>query len=138
MAIPFSQAAVAASQTAIALKTNVNDATSGSLNITGVPMPAAGSIVGISAVLTANKTAGNFNLTPTLNGSAITTPSTLVSVPIATSALKVSKLVDAQQIGARFNAGDLIGVKLTTDGSYAPTTNDLYVLVFVLFENVQF
>lgn len=134
----FAQSQSGANQSAVALKLNVNTATNGSLNITGVAMPFAGSIVGVTANLTANKTAGSMTLTPTINGTALSAPAVLVNVAVANSASKKVTMTDAQQTGARFAAGDLVGVKLTTDGSYAPTTNDLYVTVYAVFDGVQF
>ncbi len=134
----FAAAQVGISQAAVALKLNVNAATGGALNLTGIPAPLAGSIVGLTAVLTANKTAGVMTLTPTINGTAIATPAALVAVAVANATLQKVATVDAQQVGARFKAGDLLGVKLTTDAAYAPITNDLYVQLLVVFENVQF
>jgi hypothetical protein len=136
--LPFGQAQAGASQAAVALKLNVNAATSGSLNITGVPALLAGSIVGITVIMTANKTAGAMSYTPTINGTAITTPASLVAVAMANATKQINVAVDAQQAGARFKAGDLLGVKITTDGSYAPTTNDVFVLLHVMYEAVQF
>lgn len=135
--IAFGLSQVPISQTAVALKMNVNAATSGSMNLTGFPAQFAGSIVGVSVVLTANKTAGVLTVTPTINGTAITTPAPLVAVAVANTTLKTVANTDAQQTGARFNAGDLLGVKLTSDGSLAPTTNDCLVFLTVLYENVQ-
>lgn len=133
--MPFASSQVAINQSAVALKLNVNTATNGSLNITGIPARFKGSIVGIRIVLTANKTAGTMTFTPTINGTAITTPASLVNVAVANATSKTNTQVDAQQIP--FAAGDLIGVKMTTDGSYAPTTNDVYVLIDVEYEGVQ-
>lgn len=133
----FAVSQLAISQNAVALKRNVNAATSGALNITSVVAQFAGSIVGVRLNSTANKTAGAASVTPTINGTAISTPASLVAVAWVNATLKINKQVDAQQVGARFNAGDLIGVKITTDGSYAPTTNDVEVIVDVVYENVQ-
>lgn len=136
--LSFAAAQVAINQAAVALKLNVNAATSGALNLTGLPAPFAGSIVGLTAVLTANKTAGVMTLTPTINGTAITTPASLVAVAVANATLQKVVTTDAQQVGARFKAGDLLGVKLTTDAAYLPITNDLYVQLLIVFEGVQF
>lgn len=134
----FGQSQAAASQAAVALKRNVNAATSGSLNITGVVMPVAGSIVGVTIVTSANKTAGVCTVAPTINGNALAAATGLSAVALANAALKAYKTIDAQTSGARFVAGDLIGVKLTTDGSYLPTTLDIEVIVYVVFEGLQF
>ena len=135
--LSFAVSQLAASQAAVALKRNVNAATSGALNITSVVAPFAGSIIGVRLNSTANKTAGVATVTPTINGTAITAPTSLVAVAWANSSLKKNQQVDAQQTGARFNAGDLIGVKITTDGSFTPTTNDVEVIIDVLYEGVQ-
>ena len=134
----YGQAQSAASQSAVALKLNVNAATSGSLNITEIPMPFAGSIVGITAALTANKTAGVMTFAPTINGTALASGTGLSAVAMANATKGINKMIDANVSGARFAAGDTVGVKLTTDGSYAPTTNDLYVMVWVVFDKAQF
>jgi hypothetical protein len=137
MDLQFSQAAVAASQAQVALKVNVNDATSGSLNITGIPAQWPGSLTGISAVLTANKTAGVFGVSPTVAGTEVGSTSPLYRAAIANSAKQVVKNCDAQLPGHRFNQGDLLGVKITTDGSYAPTTSDLLVILTVTYEEIR-
>jgi len=133
----FGQSQAAASQSAVALKRNVNAATSGSLNITGVPMPHAGSIVGVTIATSANKTAGVATVTPTINGTAIAAATGLAAVALANAAAKKVQFIDAQVAGARFQQGDLLGVKLTTDGSYLPTTLDWEVIVYVEFEGLQ-
>lgn len=133
----FGQSQAAANQAAVALKRNVNAATSGSLNITGVVMPFAGSIIGVTVNTSANKTAGVATVAPTINGTALASGTGLSAVALANAAAKASKMIDAQVSGARFNAGDLVGVKLTTDGSYLPTTLDWEVIIYVEFEGVN-
>ncbi|MEP7284322.1 MAG: hypothetical protein ABI947_00980 [Chloroflexota bacterium] len=56
---------------------------------------------------------------------------------IANSAAKAYATILAQVSGARFNAGDVLGVKVTTDGTHAPTTVDVQVILFVVYEGVQ-
>jgi len=137
--IPFSISQLGASQTAIALKMNANAATSGALNVLGLPMPFAGSIVAVSISMTANKTAGVLSITPTINTTAITNPSALTAAVVANTTKTMYAVADAYSgASARFKAGDIIGCKLTSDGSYAPTTNDVYVEVWVMLENVVF
>lgn len=133
----FGQSQAAASQSAVALKRNVNAATGGSLNITGVPMPHAGSITGLTIATSANKTAGVATVTPTINGTAIAAATGLAAVALANAAAKAVKFIDAQIAGTRFQQGDLLGVKLTTDGSYLPTTLDWEVIIYVEFEGLQ-
>lgn len=133
----FSQANVAASQSAVALKTNVNAATTGALDVIGFVAPWPGSIIAVTEQADTNKTAGALSVTPTINGNAIAAPADLVAVPMANAAQKAFKATDAQQTGARFAAGDLIGAKLTTDAGFTPITLDLYVKIWVIFEYVQ-
>lgn len=133
--IDFGQAAIAKSQTAVALKLNVNEATTGSMNITGVPAQFDGSIVGLTVILSTNKTAGVMTFTPTINGTAITTPAALTAVAMGNAVKQVVANADAQQPGARFKQGDLLGIKMTTDGSYAPDgTADGVAWLHVVYE----
>ena len=98
----FGQSQAAASQSAVALKRNVNAATGGSLNITGVPMPHAGGIVGVTIATSANKTAGVATVTPTINGTALAAATGLAAVALANAAAKKVQTIDAQVAGARF------------------------------------
>jgi hypothetical protein len=131
----FSQPQVAASQTGVALKTVTTPATSGSLNIVGVPMPFAGNVVGVGASLTTTATTGTISVTPTINTTALAAGTGLAAVAITTKS--AYKTVSARTIGAHFNAGDILGCNITTGGTYAPTTSDLQVDVYVVFEGVQ-
>ena len=101
----FGAASLAASQAQVALKVNVNDATSGSLNITGIPAQAPGSIVGISVVMSANKTAGSFGISPTVGGSEPASSSPLYRVPVANAAKQAVANADANSPGLTFNQG---------------------------------
>lgn len=134
--IDFSAAAVAASQTDQALLVNANDATSGTLNIVGVPALFAGYIVGLSISMTANKTAGTMTFTPTVNTTKITAPSGLVAVAIANTT-KSNAVTAFAYDGTQFAQGALLGVKYTTNGSFAPTTNDLLVRLYVVYDRLQ-
>lgn len=135
--LSFAVSQMPISQTDVAMKRNVNAATSGALNITSVVARYNGSIVGIRLNSTANKTAGVMSVTPTINGTKITAPAQFVAALWANATLKINLQGLAQQPGARFNAGDLIGVKYTTDGSFAPTTNDVEVDIDIVYEGVQ-
>jgi hypothetical protein len=135
----FGQVNVAISQAQVALKINVNDATSGSLNLTDHLAPYAGSIVGITARLGANKTAGGLSVSPTINGTEVASTTPLYRVAMANGTPKLAKTVDAQTPGLRFNANDLIGARITTDSSFAPAgAQDIEVIVWVLYEGIQF
>lgn len=120
----FMQDAVAASQSAVAL--TVAEVTSAAGNAaTSYCMPWAGQIVGISLSLSAAGTAGNLSVAPTKGGTALTDP-----VAAVTTAAFASDT--ALRGGNTFAANDLIGAKLTTDGSWDGTSADIVVVVFVV------
>lgn len=135
--IDFGVSQLGISQTGVALKLNVNAATSGSMNIVGFPAQFAGFITGISVTMTANKTAGVCSVTPTINTTALTAPSGLVTVTVANATKSRVVNVDYGLPGAAFAQGDLLGVKITTDGSLAPTTNDVVVTLYFVYREVQ-
>ncbi len=137
--LDFDQANVAISQTAVALKMNAgfNATVVNALDVVGMTALANGSIFGLTIQTDTNKTAGVLTVTPTINGTAIAAPAALVAVPLVNATQKAFVLTAGQQAGARFVAGDLIGVKMTTDGSFAPTTMDIRVRLFVVYEFVQ-
>ncbi len=135
-ALAFGVSQLAASQSAVAAKINVNAATSGAMNVTSYSFAFPGWIVGVRMNMTANKTAGVFTVTPTINGTALTTaggaPGALVAAAVANTTKTLNVNVDAGYSGCTFKAGDLIGLKYTTDGSYTPTTNDVLFWVDVV------
>ncbi len=132
----FSQAAVAASQAQVAIKMIFNDATTGSNKNIDQVMLQGGTIVGISYNLDTNKTAGVLGISPTVNGNEPASTNLLYRLALGNAARKQYKLVTALQ-GIPFAAGDLVGAKITTDGSMAPTTADLVVTLWVVFNGVQ-
>lgn len=135
---PFGVPNIAASQTAAAAKLNANDATTGTSKVVDIPMPYAGSIVGVIYCMDTNVTHVALSVTPTINGTAITTPAQLVAVAATVTARKFSALVDAQQTGARFKALDALGLFYTTSGAFTPSaSNDLQAWLVVQFEAVQ-
>lgn len=136
-AFRFGIAQLGASQNAVALKLTVNAATGGSMNITGEVAPANGWIVGVSIVLTANKTAGVLTVAPTINGTALASGTGLSAVAVANAALKANTQINTRVAGTRFSAGDLIGAKITTDANYLPTTNDCIVTVYVVYDEFR-
>lgn len=136
-AFRFGVSQLAASQSAVALKVNVNAATSGAMNITGEVAPASGWIVGVTIALTANKTAGVMTVAPTINGTALASGTGLSAVAVANTTAKTNTQISGRISGTRFSAGDLIGAKVTTDGSFEPTTNDVIVTVWVVFDEFR-
>lgn len=95
----------------------------------------AGSVVGLMLMLEASqvRTAGTLTVTVytaavnTTTGVRTETSTTVVAVLDATN----SAYVIVASAGAAFAAGSEIYPKITTDGSWAPTTADLKVVILV-------
>lgn len=115
----FMQSNVTASQTAVAL--NVLGL-SGNTEIT---MAKPGSVVGISIASNDARTAGTLTVDVTIDGTVTGLQAILngdnTQYHYATQALREDT----------FTAGQRIGVKITTDGDYTPTTADIIVSVLV-------
>lgn len=112
----WAQLNVAASQTNVALACQV------STNFDNFKMTRAGSVVGLSTRLTETITAGQLTVEITKNGAAFGTPFTLVH----TSGSNQNGGVATQAPGtSTYVAGDLIGVRLTTNAGFLPITTDL-------------
>lgn len=109
----WGQENVAASQTNVPLSAMV------SMNFDTIKMTRAGSIVGISSRLTEAITAGTMTIKVTKNG----TPGTLTLIHTTGTG---STSVQASGIDT-YVAGDLIGVQISTDVGFLPTTTDLEV-----------
>lgn len=137
VALPvFGAPSLAASQAQVALKLMPNDATSGTLNITGIPMPLGGSIIAITATLGSNLSAGTFGISPTVGGTEVSSTSPLYRVSIASSSSSGYATADADSAGLTFTAGQLVGAKATTNGSFACSGSaDLLVVIYVIFNN---
>jgi hypothetical protein len=126
----FARHTVAASLNASPLNVIDTNATSGALNVTGDVMPFGGAIVGIGAALSAAASAGSLTLDVTINGVV-----TGLQLVITTSA-NGSVIKEYGQF--RFNAGDTIGVKITTTAGWNGTTADLLATVYVIFDQAIF
>lgn len=140
---PFGAASLAISQVQVALKLIVNDATTGSnLNI-DMFMPYAGEVVGIAYQLNTNKVAGALSVSPTLGAAGaaaaeVAATSALYRLAMANATRFISKFRTLSESGLRFKAGDNIGAKVTTDGSFAPAASaDLLVWLYVAWEDVR-
>jgi hypothetical protein len=125
----FCQDAVAANQTDVQLYV-VEVASAAALAVDGITMPWAGSIVGISADLSAAATAGQLTVGATINGTESAT--TRQTITTATAARAVF-----QADAVRFVAGDKIGAEITTNGTWDGTSADLAVFVYVLLDCQQ-
>jgi uncharacterized protein (DUF1800 family) len=117
VALSFAQANVAATQTDVQLK----DASG---QVEGLTMPFDGEILAISADLSAAATAGTLAVGATING----TEQAASTLSFTTQTARSAKIARA---GARFVAGDKLGVEITTSGTWDGTTADLAVVVYV-------
>lgn len=124
----FMQDAVAASQTAVALK--IVDAAGAtetpSNDVTGIAIPWPFRIVGISANLSAAGSAGALTVDATIGGTV-----TGLQAAITTETTKTTVQDREADKGA---AGAIVGAKLTTNGTWNGTTADLAVTVWVLID----
>ncbi len=128
----FARHAVAANLSASALNVIDTNATSGALNVTGEAMPFGGAIVGVGASLSAAASAGSLTLDVTINGTV-----TGFQVVLTTNQ-NGSVIKEYGQPGFRFNAGDTIGVKITTNAAWNGTTADLLATVYAVFDQAIF
>lgn len=126
VALTFMQEAVAASQTDVQITIAQVDSAANNA-VDGYTMPWAGTIVGLSYVLSAAATAGTLTIGATVGGTEKTDPT--LSVTTGTSGSDT-----ALRGAATFAAGDKIGCEITTDGSWDATTADLGVTVWCLVE----
>lgn len=117
----FYQDNVAASQSAVALPV------AGPAAVNEIEMPWAGSIVGISVLTNDSRTADTLTVDATINGS-VTGLQAILNASNADHHSAV-QAIDADA----FSAGDRIGCKITTGGSWTPTTADIIVVVYVSF-----
>jgi hypothetical protein len=123
----FGQTDLAATQTDAQLVVAIAESAQAN---TGYVMPFDGNVVAVSWDFTAAPTAGTGTIGATINGTedADTRSSITVDSATTTGRLRV------QRGKAVFTAGQSIGVELTTDGSFAPITADLSVVVWVLLD----
>lgn len=122
---PFAQANVAASQSAVALLT-----VGGAAQRTAL---AAGYIVAVEVNLSAAGSAGTLTISPTVGGTA----KTAGNVAITTETQKVTKTPRGVN-AIPFAAGDALGAKITTDGSWNGTTSEVEVVLHVVYEGYDY
>lgn len=117
----FYQDNVPASQSAVAL-TNLGDAAR-----TWYPAKGAGSIVAIAVQSNAARSAGTLTVDATIDGAVTGFQAILNGTNTTTK-------VTTQEAGiTTHTSGQKLGVKITTDGSWAPTTADITVSVTVRY-----
>lgn len=119
----FRQDNVAANQAGVALTYGAVSAGT----LTSYVAPRAGKIIGLTWQLSAAITAGVATVQATKGGTGLGVSASVVS------AATVSAVVD-QTTEQAFAEGDLLGVKVTTDGSASPTTSELNVELIVRFD----
>ena len=113
----FFQANVAATQSEVALKEATNQNT-------GLTMPFSGEVIAVTATLSAAATAGTATVSATIGGTIDTDTSCAVTTQTGKSTI-------VPRDKATFVAGDVLGVKITTSGTWDATTADLTVTVLV-------
>jgi hypothetical protein len=91
-----------------------------------------GYIIGISGTLSAAATAGSLTIGATIDGTEQSGTTQTV-----TTAQEFSATFNAEG-GIPFNAGQQIGVEITTDGSWDGLTADLDVDVYVVYRDWDF
>ena len=121
----FCQDTVAASQTDVQM--HVVEAGTHTLAVEGISAPFSGSIVAISADLSAAATAGTLSIGVSLNG----TEKTATTQSISTQAAKYAVF---PRDSVAVVAGDKIGVEITTNAGWDGTSSDLVVIVYFLAE----
>lgn len=121
----FCQHSVANSQTDVQL--NVVEAGNQTLAVQGISAPFAGSIVAISADLSAAATAGQLTVGITING-------TEKAATTQTITTQTAKYAAFDRAAVPVAAGDKIGVEITSNAGWDGTTSDLAVIVYFLAE----
>ena len=116
----FMQINAAANQSAVALDVL------GLAGNTEYTMELEGSIIGISIASNDARTAGTLTVDATVNGTATGLQAVLDGTN--TTYHYATQIPETDT----FSAGDRLGVKITTDASWAPVTADIVVTVIVL------
>jgi len=115
----FYQSSVAASQT------NIQIDILGLSGNTEILLPYAGSVLAIAVASNDARTAGTLTVDATINGTATGLQAVLDASNTTYHCATQAKDSDT------FSAGDRLGVEITTDGSWAPTTANIVVSVTI-------
>lgn len=91
----------------------------------GFPMPRAGSVTGVAVYSNEARTADSLTVDVTIDGTATGLQAVLDDTNTTHHEATQAKDLDT------FTAGQLIGVKITTGGSWTPETADITVVVEV-------
>jgi hypothetical protein len=126
VAIPFtvSNPDTGASNTDIKVSSGINSL---------VPMPLAGSVVGISVKGNDNLTAGTITVKAHIASTEWTDAGALSVQLTSASGSSNAKYSSVRPGVMQFSAGNEIGVSYSTAAAYAPTTIDFDVVLFVMF-----
>ena len=114
---------VAASQTTAEWGTDASAGVGGA-NFKQIPVPIAGSIIGIAVYSNTACTSGTLTADATINGTATGLQAGLNSADDTQTSYS-TQAIDADAV----TAGQRVGVKVTTDAEWAPTTADVVVTV---------
>ena len=99
-----------------------------------IVMPSNGSLVKATMQATSDRTAGTLTAEPTIDGTKVT-ENALDMVFDGSKANDDYAEVAPATTNLTFSAGEKIGVKLTSDGSWAPTDEDIEVTLYVVFDS---
>ncbi len=94
-----------------------------------IPMPWAGSIVGMAVKGNANCTAGSATFRAVVGSTQVTSPAPVIN---ATNSAASTARRSAGE--ARFAAGDLLGLQSVTDATFAPTTIEYDAVIYVVYD----
>jgi len=124
VAFQFYDVDVAASQSAAEWGADASADVGGSA-FKQIPMHAAGSVIGVSVFSNDACTTGTLTADATINGSATGLQAELTSATATVASVTQANDADT------FTANQAIGVKVTTDAEWLPTTADVVVVVYV-------
>lgn len=125
LALPFGQTDLAVSQTDVQLFAALGEAAATN---DGYAIPFPFEVVGVSWQLTTAATAGTLSIGATINGTEDADTTLAVPADSATTS-GYKRVARGAAVGT---AGQVVGAEITTNGSFAPITADLSVLVYVI------
>lgn len=127
-AFQFYDASVSASQSAAVWGWEATTDVGGGATKGGIPMPFAGSVVGISVLSDTAVVTGTLTADATIDGKATGLQATISSKQTPSAVASQAVQLDT------FTAGQRIGVKATSSSDWAHTSADVVVTVFVEFD----
>lgn len=98
-----------------------------------VLMPSAGSMVKTTLQSSAARTAGTLTAEPTINGTKVTANDLDLTLDGSTTNDDKAEVAPGTT-NLTFTAGQKVGVKVTSDEDWAPTTSDLEFCLYVIFD----